>query len=426
MENNRRTVIIGLDGVPYELLKDFSEKGVMPNTKRLISMGTLKKMRSSIPAVSSVAWSSIITGVNPGEHGIFGFTDFPLHTYRLSFPNFSQLKMPTFWENDNSKRYVIVNVPSTYPARDLNGILISGFVALDLEKAVYPDSIIPDLRAMNYRIDVDSEKAHKSLELFINDLNRTNEIRISAYRYFWPSDWDTFMLVFTGTDRLLHFLWDAYEDEKHDFSQSLRDYFRRIDEIIGEVMFRMGERDNLIMLSDHGFEKLDYDVYINYILEKAGLLKLKKRETPSFSNIGYGTTAFALDPARIYINYKDKYPEGSVDAEDKDRVVRELLKVFKGLKVNRKKVIKRVYTKEEIYKGPYAHMAPDLVLMENKGFNLKASLNAEYGCSKGIFTGKHTYGDAFLLVNRKCKGSIMPRKLHLWDVVKVMERLNAK
>ena len=97
MSNKRKTVIIGLDGVPYELLLDFSEKGVMPNIKSLLSNGVLKKMASTIPEISSVAWSSIITGKNPAEHGIFGFTEFPPNTYRLSFPNFSQLKVSPFW-----------------------------------------------------------------------------------------------------------------------------------------------------------------------------------------------------------------------------------------------------------------------------------------------------------------------------------------
>ena len=74
MAEKPRTILIGLDGVPFELLSDLAETGVMPNTKRLISSGTFRKMQSSIPEVSSVAWSSMITGTNPGTHGIFGFT----------------------------------------------------------------------------------------------------------------------------------------------------------------------------------------------------------------------------------------------------------------------------------------------------------------------------------------------------------------
>ncbi len=127
--DQKRTIIIGLDGVPCGLLKDLTDQGIMPNTRDIISQGTLRRMRSSIPEISSVAWSSVITGKNPAEHGIFGFTDFPPNTYRLSFPNASCLKTSTFWEADSQNRHIIVNVPSTYPAKPLNGVLISGFAS---------------------------------------------------------------------------------------------------------------------------------------------------------------------------------------------------------------------------------------------------------------------------------------------------------
>ncbi|GAJ07785.1 unnamed protein product, partial [marine sediment metagenome] len=83
MKRNTKTIIIGLDGVPFGMIKDFAETGVMPNTAELISQGIFKKMNSSIPEVSSVAWSSIITGQNPGQHGIFGFTDLAPDSYQL-------------------------------------------------------------------------------------------------------------------------------------------------------------------------------------------------------------------------------------------------------------------------------------------------------------------------------------------------------
>ncbi len=418
-----RVVIIGLDGVPYGLLEDFAKRGIMPRTKEVIERGTFRKMASSIPEISSVAWSSVITGKNPAEHGIFGFTDFPDNTYRLSFPNFSQLKTETFWEKDASSRHIIVNVPSTYPARRLNGILISGFVALDLERAVYPTAMLAHLEKMDYRVDVDSAKAHKSLELFLKDLNITNETRIGAYRHLWEEEWDTFMFVFTGSDRLMHFLWDAYEDERHEFHQEFVNYFRRIDMIIGEIASKMKEDDSLIMLSDHGFERLEKDVYVNRILKEAGFLKLMEGQAVSFSSIDHGTRAFALDPARIYINLEERYPRGSVPLRMREKVTEEVEELFNNFEIEGEKVIKSLYRKEEIYSGTYFDRAPDLVLVGEKGFNLKAAINAEEVWSKGIFTGKHTQEDAFLLVNRKCNTDIIPENVTVSDVVGVIDRL---
>lgn len=332
--NSNRTIIIGLDGMPYRLIKDLASHDVMPNTKRIIEQGTFRQMESSIPEISSVAWSSVMTGVNPGRHGIFGFTDVPDGTYRLSFPNFNDLKASPFWNHEGNGRSVIVNLPFTYPAPSLNGVLIAGFVALDLKRATHPPSLIPKLNEMDYRIDVDSSTAHKSMDLFLKNLDRTLNARIAAYRYLWDKeDWQTFMLVFTGTDRLGHFLWDAYEDSSHKHHSAFLDHLHKIDEVVGEIAGRIAEDDLLIMLSDHGFESSGAEVQMNFILSQEGFLK---------------------------------------------------------------------------------------VLLSNPGFDLKASLKARRFSQKGIFTGKHTQEDAFLLINSASE-DIIPPELSVADVVGVMK-----
>jgi len=126
----KRVVMVGLDGVPFGLIENLTNNGYMPETKKMIENGLFVPMESSIPEISSVAWSSVITGKNPGEHGIFGYTDIPLGTYRLSFPNFNNLKALPFWQKNNQERSIIINVPATFPIRPLNGIHISGFVSI--------------------------------------------------------------------------------------------------------------------------------------------------------------------------------------------------------------------------------------------------------------------------------------------------------
>ena len=137
-----RKIIIGLDGVPHWLLKDLADKNVMPTVRQLIANGSFSQMSSSLPEVSSVAWSSIITGANPAEHGIFGFTGFKTNSYQLCFPNFTDLKVKPFWLKEN-KKSIILNVPSTYPAGQLNGSLIAGFVepGESIEQAVVREVI---------------------------------------------------------------------------------------------------------------------------------------------------------------------------------------------------------------------------------------------------------------------------------------------
>lgn len=416
-----KTVIIGLDGVPFGLIKDFADSGIMPNTASLLAEGTFKPMASSIPEVSSVAWSSIITGANPAEHGIFGFTDLAPYSYELRFPNFSDLKCRPFWDSQD-RRYVIMNVPSTYPVRPLRGVHISGFVSIDMQRSVYPPSLIPELRQLDYRLDVDSQKAHQCMDDFLVDLDQTLQARIRAYRLLWNSQkWQTFMLVFTGTDRLMHFLWEAYEQPNHQYHDAFLDHFRRIDAVIGEISDKLGSEDLLIMLSDHGFERLDSEIHINWILRKEGFLKLKSSQQPSPSDIVSPTKAFALDPARIYINRKGKYPQGFVNEEDTDSVLRDLEALFDALEVSGQKVVKDVYRKEDIYSGPLLEQAPDLVLVANPHFDLKATMKATELAQKGIFTGKHTQDTAFLLVRGRNTHHLIPQDPQVFCVRSIIE-----
>lgn len=421
MADNPKTVIIGLDGVPFGMIKDFTENGVMPNTAGLISRGTFKKMRSSIPEVSCVAWSSMITGQNPAAHGIFGFMDLRPNSYNMTFPNYTNLKSASFWDEWPGQS-VIINVPGTYPVREMNGVHIAGFIAIDFEKSIHPKSLADDLKQMGYQLDVDAHKAHSDMDAFLADVDRTVGARIRAYRYLWDAvDWQTFMLVFTCTDRLMHFLWDAYEDAGHKYHGFFLDHFRRIDAAIGEICSRMGNDDLLVMHSDHGFERLDHEVHINYVLRSEGFLQFKKDAQISLENIFPGTKVFALDPARIYLNLKGKYPCGSVKPDEAEDIMSHLESLFASLEVDGKKVIRNIYRKEDIYSGPYLDDGPDMVLVGAEGFDLKAKLKVQQLTGRGAFTGKHTQDSAFLLVKGLADTAIIPDEPAVSDIKGIIE-----
>ena len=419
--NDSRTVIIGLDGVPFKMIRTLCEMDVMPCTRELIKHGVFKTMCSSIPEVSSVAWSSMITGKNPGEHGIFGFMDLFENTYKMRFPNFRDLKSRPFWDEWGGKS-VIINVPSTYPVREMSGVHISGFVSVDMARSVYPQGLLEEIVELGYRLDVDSQKAHSSMELFLSDLDRTLEARIRAYRYLWDNTaWRTFMLVFTGTDRLMHFLWNAYEDKTHKYHDLFLEHFSRIDEVIGEIGSRLCDEDLIVIHSDHGFERLDKDVYVNYVLKEEGFLRFKQGQEPALRNISRRTKAFALDPARIYLNVQGKYPCGSVEPDEVNEILIALEDIFDRLKIEGRKVIRDIYRKEEIYSGPYFDKAPDLVLVAGEGFNLKANMKTETLADKGVFTGKHTQDTAFLILRGIRDETVIPDMPSISEIKSIIE-----
>jgi len=425
MSRDDRVVIIGIDGVPYGLMKGFSDGGVMSNFEKLRKEGVFVKMSSSIPEISSVSWSSIITGKNPGEHGVYGFTDMIEGTYTLSFHHSKNLKAPPFWQKDESKKFVIINVPSTYPAQKINGVLISGFVSPDLEKAVYPLSYLDKLKSLNYKIDIDSEKGHKSKRLLFKELFETLELRRKVFEFLWEEiAWDVFMIVFTGTDRLGHFLWDAYEDKNHEFHAEFLEFFKRVDEVIGRIDSKLKENDSLMILSDHGMESIETNVNVNTYLADEGYLMLGEDPKKGYNNIKKGTKAFALEPGRIYLNKAGKYPRGCVEEKDEDKLIQDLIDLFSSLKRNGKRAMRRVYRKEEIYHGSYVKNAPDLVLLSNSGFNLKAGLFKQELFENDIFSGKHTQDDAFLYVKNRENMSIVPGEPSVEDVTAILDKLN--
>jgi predicted AlkP superfamily phosphohydrolase/phosphomutase len=93
------------------------------------------------------------------------------------------------------------------------------------------------------------------------------------------------------------------------------------------------------------------------------------------------------------------------------------------LKINGKRVILRAYRKEEIFEGPFLDRAPDLVLLPNKGFNLRAKIDAERGWERGSFTGKHTQEDAFILLTNSLFKDAIPEAPVVSDIVTIMERI---
>jgi len=127
-KRNKRLFVLSLDGVPFSFLRAGIAAGRFPN---IAGLGTPVRMDSVLPPISSVAWASFSTGVNPGGHGIFGFVDRDPRTMAFKLPSARDLLVPTLWTRLNAagKRAIVMNVPLTYPPQEIDGIMISGSCA---------------------------------------------------------------------------------------------------------------------------------------------------------------------------------------------------------------------------------------------------------------------------------------------------------
>ncbi len=393
---DRKVVILGLDGVPCSLLNHYVKEGVMPHFGDMLSQGLLLPVTSTLPEVSSVAWASFMTGQNPAEHGIFGFMEVDHQSYEFRFPNFLSLKSPTFWEKLGVP-VVSFNIPQTYPARATNGVMISGFVAPDLEKAVYPRRLYDYCKTVGYRLDVQSGLAAKDPEAFFKDLFEVFQKRTEMMAYLYSQeDWQIFIGTITETDRLHHFFFDSATGGK--YYEIFVEFYQRLDQLLWE-MFTKAQKDRALFLtcSDHGFAPIKTEVYVATCLKERGILRLS--EPGGLLGITSDSRAFCLDPARIYIHLKDKYARGPVSGSEYEANRQELKEVFEALSYNGTKVVSRVFFKEEIFSGPYLEDAPDLYILGEPGFDLKASLNKDTMFGNSHFRGAHTYNDAHLFLS---------------------------
>jgi predicted AlkP superfamily phosphohydrolase/phosphomutase len=396
-----RVCVVGLDGVPYTLVLDLAERGITPVLASLLKAGHLHRMKASLPEISAVSWTDFMTGTDSGTHGIFGFTDLKPGSYALRFPNFLDVKTETLWDGlgKAGKRSIILNQPSTYPARPLNGVLVSGFVALDLAKAVYPLTQKAALDRMGYQIDIDTMKSREDHAFFWSELDRTMAGLERALDYFWKDDWDYFEFVITGTDRLHHFLWNAYADKRHRYHARFLDYYRRVDAIIGRLFQSYsrltGDGAGFYLLSDHGFCQIDQEFYLNAWLQREGYLRFAGDSPQGLEDIAEGSVAFALDPNRIYLNGKSRFPKGAVDESDRKALKAEITQKLEGLEFEGRRIVRRVFDADSVYSGPFVASGPDLLVLSERGFDLKGSVKKRDIFGRTDLEGMHTWDDAF-------------------------------
>jgi predicted AlkP superfamily phosphohydrolase/phosphomutase len=402
----QRACVIGLDGVPCSMVRRFVDAGVMPRLGEIGAAGALRDMTVSMPEISSVSWSTFMTGKNPGEHGIYGFTDLHPGTYTQSFPTFRELKTDTIWDRLGEKkmRSVVINQPATYPARPVHGALVSGFVAVHLDKSVFPARYLRTLRDLDYEVDLDAADLRDDPPRLFKKLHQLLAVREKLMNMLWEEEkWNLMEVVVTGTDRLHHFLFDAYEDTAHPHHNDFLDYYRAIDAFVGRVYDRVQKDSNargFYVLSDHGFCRTRHEVNVNRVLMDHGFLVMNDPAARDMDEISERATAFALDPSRIYLHRRGRYPRGSVGESHVEGLLQEITAVFEGLEHEGERVIRKVVRGRDVYSGPESGNAPDLVLITTNGFDLKGRLGADAVVTPRRMQGMHTWDDAFLATSR--------------------------
>lgn len=285
-----KVLVIGLDGVPLDLIQRWADAGELPTLKRVLDEGASGRLRSTMPPTSAAAWSSFMTGRNPGRTGVYDFLYRQQDDYTFAPVNGRRRDGPTIWRllSEAGRQVGVVNVPMSYPAEPVNGFMISGWMTpYRAREFSYPADIMTELESAigDYHIYPQETFSEQRKEAYLAASHELLEMRTGAALHLMANKpWDFFMLVYFDTDRILHQLWH-YLDEGHpwrngsnagDASEPVRAYFRHLDACIGRLLRQAGDDTSLMIMSDHGMGSAHNMIVLNNWLLDNGWLHLKK------------------------------------------------------------------------------------------------------------------------------------------------------
>jgi predicted AlkP superfamily phosphohydrolase/phosphomutase len=438
MSDKKRVLVIGLDGATFDILEPWMEQGHLPNLAAIARNGAVGPLQSTIPPNSAPAWTSFMTGMNPGKHGVYGFTRVdPRESYTIKVNSGAIRRTESIWQilTERGERSILINVPMTYPPDPIDGLVVTGIDTPGLDSEfTYPPELRHEILRLipDYTLDVRSwgvtavgeRRAH-----ILDDILRMVESRRQLALHLMTTEpWDVFTVVFTATDRAQHFFWrfldpahPLYEPaEAPKYQDAILRVYRRIDQALGEILARCDEQTTVIVMSDHGFGPQHKLFRINQWLLENDFLRLTytssnglmrrlsgaarkglyraldglqrlvrtrlsdrakdqlKRLFPRvreqvasqmlFSGVDWSSTRAyhtAEFPGSIRINLKGREVNGVVEPgseyEAVCEAIRSALEGYVDPDTGRR-IVERVFRREELYWGPCLDMAPDLIV----------------------------------------------------------------
>jgi predicted AlkP superfamily phosphohydrolase/phosphomutase len=407
-----RTLLIGLDGATFSILDPLVRQGVMPFLKDLLGSGTRAKLTSVVPPLTPPAWTSLMTGRSPGNHGIFDFMRFesrPDGRY-LRVVDSRDVACETIWSivTRHGLKATVLNFPLMYPAPRISGCVVPGWVPWrHVRLACHPPDLYDKLKALpgfNAReLAMDMTLEGKALEGCHREEDYEDLITLhirreqqwfNILRYLMREEpCDLTAILFDGVDKLQHFCWRFLDPEFFPYSPSpmevkirnlCLEYFREIDRFLAEIVALGGPGATTLLASDHGFGATTEVFHLNAWLHQQGYLTWTDTAQPEQKHpeiLGLGTMArrfYEVDWERtvaycptpsgngIYLSLPK--PAG-VAEQDHERFRQQLIASLLNFRdpATGGPVVTRVWTREEAFAGSHMALAPDLTLSLRDG-----------------------------------------------------------
>ena len=465
----RKLLIIGIDGLTFDLLDPLIENGELKLFKKWKEEGCFGKLQSTTPALTPPAWNSSFTGVNPGKHNIFDFFTFDRKLKKQNVITSKERKYPAFWEicSKNKISLGLYNIPCNYPADKVNGFLVTGMATPAQGKGfAYPQELENGLknnlkkRFGSNTLFLEQGKRKMFLQDIYSVTAKDEEIALSLFKERKP---DISMFVYDESDRVFHFYyhdWDKTHpsyNPQSEFKEAIPQYLKRIEEGIERFLSNNEGDVDLIIYSDHGFGPLYRDVYVNNLLFRWGYLKVNQYAKEMAKKPLWKRILKSIIPPKLRKIFREKIKSSPLsnslafidfenskafyssvsgrsiiilDEERREQIALDLKNKLENYIDEKTKIkpFKKVYLREEIYKGDFVENAPDIVIEEDGRYAFKTEWNedvlkdsSQYSVIK---SGSHRKNGVLILYGNSFKKGIELKNATVMDICPMILHLS--
>jgi predicted AlkP superfamily phosphohydrolase/phosphomutase len=285
-----RVLMIGLDGMTFDVLDPLMAEGYMPEVAKLVAGGARAPLETIFPPLTAAAWTSAVTGKNPGKHGILEFFLRRPGTFDEMAVNQRLRDSRAIWDllGEAGIRSLVTNVPVTYPPEEISGVMISDFLTpAGRRDFVTPAGMLDEIeRELGpYRLHLGGTYRKGRIDEVVDELIDEIEYKTEVNRLLMArEEWGACFTHVWGTDRIQHELWHVVDpthprhdpDEAAGYRERVMEYWRRVDASVAKMVEAAGPNTNTIIVSDHGFGPLHKYCSFNVWLMQQGLLRLKR------------------------------------------------------------------------------------------------------------------------------------------------------
>src|SRR5438445_10469097 len=278
--------VLGLDCAAPDVI--FQDERLV-NIRRLMDIGVYGRLQSVIPPITVPAWMCMATSQDPGSLGVYGFRNRSDYSYGgLSFVNSASIQEPALWDylGREGKKSIVVGVPPGYPPRRLQGNIIGHLMTPESSKDEFTHPAAFKARitelVSEYPVDVKGFRTDDKDWLKQEIFEMSRKQWQVVHWLLKEQEWDYFHFVDIGLDRMHHGFWN-YFDEKHvqfepgnPYQSAIPEYYLWLDQQIGKALEMLGKDTVVLVVSDHGAQRLDGGIAVNEWLIRESLLVLNE------------------------------------------------------------------------------------------------------------------------------------------------------